>query len=434
MAVKRSYNRYFIIFQEEDRGFGMAIDKQPTGYTKIETRNGRCKITSYVQNLLKDRGPYVCCMIDSTQNPPVLARLGEVKVDDTGRGETWWEFKEDDIAGTGIPFDRFNVAAVIVEGDRMYAPLAGYMGRERIPWKDRLVQAPRSSDDEALKAAKKEEVKEEEMDEEAKKFKEYEEKISKGEFEKEKPKDAALKPVEKPKDTDSKEKPKDAGSKPAEKPKEAAKEKGEADKSTGSKGKDETKPNDPAFKAKSDTKQNEPANKAASSKDTTKLYSPNENIEDNEIDPNMTRTPKKNPYFSNNFHNVLNKYQEVDIGDEKKGSKWWRIPYDEDTFIDEDENYPYCCSIYHLQMTYPYINYVKYFRKRGYYYFGLNYDEDGEVKQIMYGIEGNSTPKEQPYMGMTGFIKWLKMKDGDTGLWVMYYNPYTGCVMIPKKR
>lgn len=395
MAVKRSYNRYFIIFQEEDRGFGTAIDKQPTGYTKIETRNGRCKITSYVQNLLKDRGPYVCCMIDATQNPPVLARLGEIKVDDTGRGETWWEFREEDIAETGLSFDRFNVSAIIIEGDRMYAPLAGYMGREKTPWKDRLMQLPRASDNEDLKKDEKEEIVEEETDEEAKKFKEYEEKISKGDFER------ATEAVEK-----------------------------NEKKANESKTDSKSKPDDKLRDIDTIKNMGEAGNQSRSNEDDTKLYAPNENIKEN-----MKKESKKAPYFSDNFHRALDKFNEVDIlNDDMRGSRWWRIPYDENTYIEEDENYPYCCTVYHLQMTYPYINYVKYFRKRGYYYFGLNYDEDGEVKQIMYGIEGKNSPKEQPYMGMTGFIKWMKIKDRDKGLWVMYYNPYTGCVMIPKKR
>lgn len=88
MSAKKSYNRFFIIFQEEDKGFGIAIDKQPTGYTKIETRNGRCKITVYVQNLSRDKGPYVFKLLDTSMDNVLIATLGEIKLDDTGRGDT----------------------------------------------------------------------------------------------------------------------------------------------------------------------------------------------------------------------------------------------------------------------------------------------------------------------------------------------------------
>jgi len=491
VAVKRSYNRYFIIFQEEDKGFGMAIDKQPTGYTKIETRNGRCKITSYVQNLVKDRGPYVCCLIDSTKNPPVMARLGEVKVDDTGRGETWWEFREDDIAETGIPYDRFNVSAIIVEGDRIYSPLAGYMGKERISWKDRIAYAPRSK----VEETENEELKEEELNEEAKKFKAYEESIKPEENKKPLKGDNALNKEEaKGKETPkpnantekkaeakaqtSSEKPKEgAGSKvgegekskdnqgakgaAVEKPKEGAGAKGgEGEKSKdgqGAKGAAAEKPKEGAgtkaasgekpkdggtAKGAGTEKSKDSPNSAVKPDDKSeqgfKPYAGYKEVmspQDGITDDDLLRQPKKEGKYAGMFHNLLNRYEEIDnINDESKGTRWWRIPYSDDEYMDEDTNYPYNGAIHHLKMTYPYINYVKYFRQRGYYYFGMRYDDEGEVKNIMYGIEGMSTPKEQPYMGMTGFIKWQKMKDRDTGIWVMYYNPYTGCVMIPKKR
>lgn len=35
-------------------------------------------------------------------------------------------------------------------------------------------------------------------------------------------------------------------------------------------------------------------------------------------------------------------------------------------------------------------------------------------------------------MGMTGFVKWTKINDGGSGMWLMYYDPYTGCIMVRK--
>lgn len=406
-----------------------------------------------------------------------MARLGEVKVDDTGRGETWWEFREDDIAETGIPYDRFNVSAIIVEGDRIYSPLAGYMGKERISWKDRIAYAPRSK----VEETENEELKEEELNEEAKKFKAYEESIKPGENKKPLKGDNAsdkeeAKGKETPKANANTEKKADAkaqasgekskdnqGAKgvAAEKPKEGAGAKGgEGEKpkdgqgakgataekpkeGTGTKAASGEKPKDGgAIKGDGTEKSKDSPNSAAKPDDKLeqgfKPYAGYKEVmspQDEITDDDLLRQPKKEGKYAGMFHNLLNRYEEVDnINDEAKGTRWWRIPYSDDEYMDEDTNYPYNGAIHHLKMTYPYINYVKYFRQRGYYYFGMRYDDEGEVKNIMYGIEGMSTPKEQPYMGMTGFIKWQKMKDRDTGIWVMYYNPYTGCVMIPKKR
>lgn len=424
MAVKKGYNRYFIIFQEEDKGYGMAIDKQPTGYTKIETRNGRCKITSYVQNLVKEKGPYNCWLIDSSSNPPVLAKMGEIRVDDTGRGETWWEYQEENICDTELPFDRFNVSAIVVEGDNIYCPLTGYMGKEKAPWRDRIAYTPRGLE----KGIKAEENSEEELNEEAKKFKEYEAKISKENENKDK------KPMEKKKEEESKDNPLKSkeskiGTKGAS-PLEKKDNKSEDIKGASSGGAKEKLPGE----AK---KEEKPANNNLGNIGfigEDNKYSDTE--KDQELmEENMKRDRKKKRTFAPIFHNILENFEEEKgISDEFNRARWWKIPLDYDISIDEDNYYPYYCAIYHLKMAYPYINYIRYFGNRGYYYFGLQYDDNDEIKHIMYGIEGNSTERDQPYIGMTGFIKWVKMKKNNIGLWVMYYNPYTGCVMIPKKR
>jgi hypothetical protein len=552
VASKKSYNRYFIIFQEEDKGFGMALDKQPTGYTKIETRNGKCKITVYAQNLVKEKGPYTCYLIDATKNPVVPAKLGELKIDDTGRGETWWEFKEDDVANTGVPVDRFNVAAVVVEGNKINAPLAGYVGKDKIVWKDKMASMPRTTElkeDPKLKSEKaSEEIKEEtrkeepeeELDDEARKFKEYEENIKK-EAAKEEASDnkdslqevrnASSKNAEDPKteelnrnenkegkptaaNTDgpkveNKEENRDnkpgqtniaqpkeekKENKPAQtniaEPKEEKKENKPEQTNTArpkeekkenksvqtnpAQPKAEKKENNPTqtntARPKEEKKDNKPAQtnpaqpkeekKSNNPTQTNTSQSKSENKNNNEgikaalpqqqepnrevepdgytiaDDESFTRRNKsKDKKYANMFHNVLNSFEEVDgLSDELKGYRWWKVPHAYDVPIRDNKYYPYYSAVYHLKMTYPYINYIKCFKKTGHYYFGLKYDDEGEVKYIVYGIEGRNNIQEQPYMGMTGFLKWVPIKDKDTGMWLMYYNPYTGCIMIPKRR
>lgn len=484
MAVKKSYNRYFIIFQEEDKGYGIAIDKQPTGYTKIENRSGKCKITAYAQNLVKEKGPYYCCLVDSSKDPLVMAKLGTVNIDDTGRGETWWEFKEDDIADTGVAFDRFNVAAIITEDNKIYAPLAGYIGKDKVSWKDRVPFISRVEEEpvkEEKPAVNKENEENEEneenveMNEEAKKFKEYEEDIksdseNKGErWKKEKDKKENPKGESKSKDENKEDKKEESNNKGNENKKENSKP--EANKSenkkdnSGEKDKENKKDNpkddskapgkdNPKEGSKAPGKENpkdDPkanpnenpkaqANKSGNQSNFIEPFNYDEDIEAKEVSGYMNdnfdrKGDREKRPFATMFHDVLEDFDKEDnLTDEFANTKWWKIPLSENPPISENAYYPYYCAVYHLKMTYPYINYVKYFKDTGHYHFGMRYDNDGEVKYILYGIEGSNAHNLQPYMGMTGFIRWIKMKNTDNGMWIMYYNPHTGNIMIPKKK
>ena len=166
--MSKKYSRYFLIFNEEDKGFEVSSDKQPTGYTKIETKNGKCKITVYAQNLKPDRGPYVCYLVDSSKKTAIVAKLGDIAVDDSGKGEVTWQEDAKNILGTGLAFDKFNVAAVVKEGNRLQVPLAGYLEKEKVQWRDKIStrsferqEASKAKEEASLKEeAKKEDKKE----------------------------------------------------------------------------------------------------------------------------------------------------------------------------------------------------------------------------------------------------------------------------------
>jgi hypothetical protein len=477
VANKKSYNRYFIIFQEEDKGYGIAIDKQPTGYTKIETRNGKAKVTVYAQNLIKEKGPYMCYLIDATKNPAVLAKMGEVKVDDTGRGETWWEHKEDDVADTGVAVDRFNVACVAVEGEEFVSPLAGYIGKDKVLWKDKIVSKPRSAGNEEMtevipenkaveNVAEETDVKEEvieekveveELDEEAKKFKKYEKIIkddkatrnaeennkdnNKDNKEEVKPAKGASKPIVAGDVEANKEENKE-GVKPA---KGASKPIVAGDvEANKEENKEEVKPAKAASKPIV-VKDAEPLKEGAKKPVQVPVAPQGLNLEPlaqtyyaddvKEYENLMRHDDRKEGKYAKDFHGLLAGFEEVpDLSDGANGYRWWKIPHGYDMPIKNNRLFPYYSAIYHLKMAYPFINYIKCYRGCGHYYFGLRYDNEGEVKHIVYGIEGKNSIQEQPYMGMTGFVKWVPMKDKDTGVWLMHYNPYSGSIMIPKKR
>ena len=409
MSAKKSYNRFFIIFQEEDKGFGIAIDKQPTGYTKIETRNGKCKITVYVQNLSRDKGPYVCRLLDASKDNVLIASLGEIKIDETGRGETWWEYKEEDIASTGNTIERFGVAAVMVEGEKLQAPLAGYAGKEKQLWKQKLLEASRHKDKESHKDEKtcNDDVHEKELEEEAQKFKEYEEMLKKD-----------MEEIQKKEEEKEKE----------EKGKKEKQEKEEKEK-----------------KEKEEKEKKEKEEKEKKDKEEKECKDEKESLDIKDMQNNCQWSSSMDTYIKDNnekyhenadaFHKILKEYEEdKDLEEEFNNVRWWKIPYNEYENYKGSGSYEHYCAVHHLKMSYPYMDYIKYFKKRGHSYFGIKYDKDGEVKYLMYGIEGEKVPQDQPYMGMTGFVKWIKPKKKNWGMWIMYYNPYNGCIMIPKDK
>lgn len=144
---------------------------------------------------------------------------------------------------------------------------------------------------------------------------------------------------------------------------------------------------------------------------------------------------QKQGKYASYFHEILKSFEEVkELTSDMSGCRWWKVKLDMDMKIKDNKYYPYYCVIYHLKMAYPYINYLKYCKNTGYYYFGIKYDKEGEVKYLLYGIEGQKDAKYQPYSGMTGFIKWIKFLNKDGGMWIMTYNPYNGCIMIPKPK
>ncbi|NOW13712.1 hypothetical protein B0H35_001126 [Clostridium acetobutylicum] len=112
MSQKRNYSRSFIILQENEKGYGLSSDKLPTGYAKIEIKNGKCKISFYVQNLKKVSKPYNMLLVCNKKDTKKIINLGKINIDEYGRSEISREFEESDVAGSGIAVDRVVGASI----------------------------------------------------------------------------------------------------------------------------------------------------------------------------------------------------------------------------------------------------------------------------------------------------------------------------------
>ena len=58
MASNNKLYRNFVILQEDERGYSNSSDKTLSGYSKIEAKGEKCKISFYAQNLKKDNDSY----------------------------------------------------------------------------------------------------------------------------------------------------------------------------------------------------------------------------------------------------------------------------------------------------------------------------------------------------------------------------------------
>jgi hypothetical protein len=539
LSVKKGYNRYFIIFQEEDKGYGIAIDKQPTGYAKIEVKNGKCKITVYAQNIKKEKGPYNFCMIDTNRSPANLVKLGEVRIDDVGTGETYWEYNEDNVCDSGNSIENYNVAVLMAESDVIAnsmvgtgtssaanedvnvnadsstnryvisAPLSGYTGKERITWKEKIhmggMDVPGENTRAAVKAginkqALRNETPEltdemiEELDDEGMKFKEYEaairneaDRMSKIAFEQENPLQTDYENIQMP-DAQAEDgmniyefgteqdlqRHNKHGHKSDYKNKKqhycCDNDKDDYDYDYNQSSHDhngcgyehnQSSYNHNGYGYEYDQSSDDhngcgcEHNQSShdhngygyehdQSSDDHNGYgyehdqrSDDQNGYNYDKNPYMSHKHKSNKPYADIFHHLLQEFEEMPenfVENEMDRVRWWKIPYKYDAKLINEKHYPFMCTIFHLSMAYPRIDYIKYFYRTGHYYFGIKYDENNEVKYLMYGIVGNKDIKDQPYMGMTGFNKWVVKPNKEMGVWIMFYNPKTGNIMVEKNK
>jgi hypothetical protein len=133
VASNNEYKRYFIILQEDDKGYGMSTGKIPTGYVKIEVKNNKVKLNAFIQNVkLEDRIEYRLILVASGKR--LAVDIGKIIIDNSGRGELSYEIESDNVLRSGINIGDFTVAAVTSGTD---VPLSGYTGRDKLEWKGR---------------------------------------------------------------------------------------------------------------------------------------------------------------------------------------------------------------------------------------------------------------------------------------------------------
>lgn len=437
MAHNKMY-RNFIILQEDEKTHAASGEKALSGYAKIEAKNDKCKISFYAQNLsIEER--YSIVLICYKKDIKQIVDLGSLTIKDSGKGECSKEYYVNNIAGVNISYDKISGAAVCkYKEGKLDFLMYGFMNGEHVKddWKKCKVIKHNEDEEEIVVVEKKETTKIEKKDDkkiETKKIKEVKEVEKKDKEEKiecknieDKHKEHKCKEKE-----ESKEVEKCEACKEKEELKEV--EKCEVCKE---KHKDEFKCDVEKDKKSvlecskcSHIEKNNDKNCDERSSIIADFDAYENRIEQEkefEIDPyEFELRGGVGEFFkdiSKDFEEVKNKYKDI------KYCKWYKVKINNIDDMCDISNYNKYTVAYH-----PMINYYPYIKKYGYYMLGYKCDEKGEVKYLVYGIPGKKDRDEQPYMGKTGFVTWMKIDNRDNGCWLMFYDYKKSLVVVPAK-
>ena len=132
MASNNRLYRNFVILQEDERGYANSEDKTLSGYSKIEAKGDKCKISFYAQNLKKDNDKYYMVLICSKKDIKQIVNLGPLEVTDKGKGEVTKEFNVSNIAGLNLDFDKISGAAIVkMNNDSPIFVMCGFLNGQQ---------------------------------------------------------------------------------------------------------------------------------------------------------------------------------------------------------------------------------------------------------------------------------------------------------------
>ncbi|CAM2078435.1 hypothetical protein [Paraclostridium bifermentans] len=408
MASNNRLYRNFVILQEDERGYSNSSDKTLSGYSKIEAKGDKCKISFYAQNLKKDNENYymmiVCCKKDMKQ----IVNLGPIEVTDTGKAEATKEYNVSNIGGLDIQFDKISGTAIakFKDGIPIFV-MCGFLNGQQPTenWKNYTVVKAKEV---RLRATEK--VAE----------KEHKKEPRKPELKVEKSKDKAIENhvVEAKVNEDI----------ILEKTERIEEEKEEAVKEATKEAIKEVVEEVVEVKEVQEVENVEEARRRYFQREN--LRGKFEDYED-EIEASKEFDPvsgKIRGSIGEYFESIVEGFdRDYDSIGELKYTKWYKIPVHDLHEMCNMSNYNKYTLAY-----YPMLNYYPYIKKYGYFMLGYKCDSQGNLKHIIYAIPGKKDKDEQPYDGRTGFVTWVSLngKDRD-GCWLMFYDFKNSTVVVP---
>lgn len=423
MAQKKSYSRYFIILQEDEKGYSLASDKVASGYAKLELKNDKCKISYYVQNLKKEVAPYYMVLICNKKDVKKIIKIGEMNIDDYGRADICYEYPVGNVAGSGISMDKVSGAAIVrVLSGNIVPVMSGFASTEIPQWKSfEMIEDKDRGIEEEEKVINKESAEEKSI------FDKYEESI-------ERVKEEEKEALDVPEEQDDLQQIRNAVIKD-ENIVEATEEDGEEE---SPRIPEEEKVSEPSVE---EERESEPVpllgEENQDRDDQESIEEDNKNEQSDE-----TSDSEADEYRNDEedyprggtakfFKGLVKDFDELPgICREIKRCRWYKVPIsckeDMQDMRDHDR---------HRIIYYPMQSYFQYIKKYGHCLIGYKCDKSGEVKYLIYGVPGLKDVKEQPFGGRSGFVTWVPVdKDETFGYWLMFYDFKTSTILIPVKK
>ena len=394
MSQLNKLYRNFIILQEDERGYSTENDKTLSGYSKIEAKGEKCKISFYAQNLRSDSDDYYGLVIFNKKDTKRLVNLGNIAITEGGKIEVTKEYFRNDIGGLGLSYDKISGAAIVkLRGDALIVIMCGFINGEEPnnEWKDfnledvslqRKVLERKPLEKKALEKVieKKEDLTREDKN------------IAKDKNNKKPNEDRVqVKNGDNPFDNESSNNPFD------------------------------NEASDNPFVTEENNIINNEQEELQRNKNNGKFDSYEKEIEKAKTFYVRGSVGEYFESIASGLEVVNNEYRDI------KYCKWYNVPVNDLNEMCNMSNYNRYTVAY-----YPMLNYYPYIRKYGNFRMGYKCDREGNLKYIVYGIPGRNVLDEQPYEGKTGFVTWVKDENREgVGCWLMFYDFRNSTVVVP---
>lgn len=425
--VKRRYKRYFVILEEEDRGFSTSSSEGVKGYGKIEVRNDKGTLSLYCQNLraLEEKKESYRLYLISTKDAikPIVIDIGPISADNNGRGEIIWTFNAENVKGSKRTLENFDTMALVVEtleeSQRVVAPLVGYIHKEKTSWKSILQKelyfSNKSRQEKTFETFKEKALQEPLETNEIKDIndvKEDSKEVNK------------IQVDERNTEFQSNVKPEEL-----------------MDNEEATKEEEVIIYEDMAIQEEVITKDE------GVMREETIAITESSPLEVEDIKSHKEHSFQEDwdvetTVLQQYIEATLKIFPRVELFDRNlRNYKWWQIQYNTQTIYRS-----YMPFISHLEILHnPYYYHYPYYYTSEYqnqlyryqhYIFGIAYDEEKRAKYYVYGIPGKRTIEDQPYGGETGFIYWhpynyTGLSQEDFGYWLLHIDANTNGVVEP---
>lgn len=430
-----SDNKKFIILQEDDKGFSFN-NKTPSGYTKIESKDFKFKIFYYIQNINNENTYSLNLIVKNDSNKIDIISIGEVKSDSNGKIDISYDFDEsmlDSVCGSAI-------CVKDLKGELKF-PLSGFLPKKRVfNWKISQFRGIRNrpfrKDNYSFERKKEVYVKKNETSyDEVHDVQEDSENIDKDVKEKD---DVSVKNKDVEDKTYLNE---EFCSEEDENLDEmefrssgiflmsmydqldlldidnSYSESRNVVKNIYNKHEENVKKIiDMSKEGYEQAKHHIEALKKLLIKDDGKIEKMIKSIL-----PNMCKKNREinGDYDYRFFLNILNEYDEIHSLN-YEGYVFFKVYIDNFSQMKNMEKYD---NIKYAIIYYPMIFMYPYFKDKGYFIVGLNYDEDKNISNIVYGVEVNEGMESLfPYDGKTGFNRYVYDYEKSKGYHIMEYD------------